>query len=161
MAHQENFTGETMTRIVKGILIDPFACLVTEVEHDASTIDGIYKLLSHESHPVDCFTCVYSGVLASGDAIFVDDEGLWKMSDRFFLFPGNPLPLAGKGLVLGSRSKDGQTTDALTPLEFIQQYTRFLRVDVRIQDEATLIETCTPWVKPEEPIEGHIGSEFR
>lgn len=139
-----------MTRIVKGILIDPFACLVTEVDHDASGIDGIYRLLSHESHPVDCFTCAYSGVLAPGDAIFVDDEGLYKMSDRFFLFPGNPQPLAGKGLLLGSRSKDGQTTDALTPLAYIQQYTRFLRVDVRIQDEATLIETNKPWVRPDE-----------
>lgn len=139
-----------MIRIVKGILIDPFACLVTEVEHDASTIDGIYKLISHEAHPVDCFTCAYSGALAPGDAIFVDDEGLYKMPERFFLFPGNPQPLAGKGLILGSRSKDGQTTDALTPLAYAEQYVRFLRVTSIIQDESTLIETRAPWVRPDE-----------
>lgn len=136
-------------RIVKGILIDPFACLVTEVEHDASTIDGIYKLISHEAHPVDCFTCAYSDTLVPGDAIFVDDEGLYKMPERFFLFPGNPQPLAGKGLILGSDS-NGETTEALTSLIYVQQYTRFLRVTDRIQDESTLIETRAPWVRPDE-----------
>lgn len=136
-----------MTRIVKGILIDPFACTVTEVEHDASGIEGIYKLISHESMPVTCFTCAYSGALASGDAVFVDDEGLFKNSDRFFLLPGNPQPLAGKGLVLGSNTR-GNSVAAKTPLDFLNDYVRFLRVVGRIQDERLLESTDEPWVKP-------------
>jgi hypothetical protein len=37
-----NKEGGTMTRLVKGILIDPFACTVTEVEHDAERYEGIH-----------------------------------------------------------------------------------------------------------------------
>jgi hypothetical protein len=36
-------------KTIKAILIDPFACTVSEVEHDASEISGIYDLISHES----------------------------------------------------------------------------------------------------------------
>lgn len=136
-----------MVKIVKGILIDPFACTVTEVEHDASGIDGIYKLISHESMPVDCFTCAY-GRLAPGDAVFVDDEGLFKGADRFFLYPGNSQPLAGKGLVLGS-DNEGETVDAKTTLAFVKANVRFLRASDRIQDEVLLETTNEPWVKPE------------
>lgn len=46
-------------RPVKAILIDPFACTITEVEHDADNYPGIYDLISHESKRVDTFTCAY------------------------------------------------------------------------------------------------------
>src|SRR6187399_3262614 len=99
-----------MPRIVKGILIDPFACTVTEVEHDASGIDGIYKLLSHESMPVNLFTTATSRALDDRDAIFVDDEGLLKPCSRFFVIRGEQ-PYAGKGLILGA-DREGDTVSA-------------------------------------------------
>jgi hypothetical protein len=63
--------GNTM-RMVKGILIYPFACTVTEVEHDASDYQNIYPHLSHESMKVGMFEIVR---LDRGDAIYVDEEG--------------------------------------------------------------------------------------
>ena len=107
------------TRNVRAILIDPFACTVTEVEHDASDYRHIYTLLSHESMPVDCFTCAYSDRLQPGEAIYVDDNGLLKPCDRFFVFAGYPDPLAGKGLILGS-DEDGETAAATSDLDSIR-----------------------------------------
>ena len=130
-----------MTRLVKGILIDPFACTVTEVEHDAESINNIYDLISHETMPVDCFTCAYARALAPGDAIFVDDEGPFKKPDRFFTYPGNPQPLAGKGLLLGS-DIDGNTSSALTPIYLARIGVLFFRTTNNVH---ALEETTEPW----------------
>ena len=112
------------SRIVKGILIDPFACTVTEVEHDASGIDGIYKLLSHESMPVTCFATAPSRALDGNDAIFVDDEGLLKPCDRFFVIRGEQ-PMAGKGLILGA-DREGDTISAVTSIVALRRVAFFL-----------------------------------
>lgn len=114
-----------MKRPVRAILIDPFKCEVTEVTHDAADYRNIYKLISHESMPVDCFTCVY---LDDGDAIFVDDEGLLKPCDRFFKWRGYPQALAGRGLILGS-DDEGDTRAAKIDIEEARKHlTYFERI---------------------------------
>lgn len=133
----------TKPRMVRAILIDPFACTVTEVEHDANDYRHIYALLSHESMPVDCFTAVHSEMLRDGEAIFVDDNGLLVPCDRFFVFAGFHQPLAGKGLILGS-NKAGNTVAATSRLSIIQRCVIFAE---RIDDRLTATETR--WVKPE------------
>ena len=61
----------------------------------------IYDLLSHPKHPVDTFDVVG---LPNGDSIYVDDEGLLKDSDHWFMLHGYPQPLKGRGLVMGTTS---------------------------------------------------------
>lgn len=112
-------------RNVKAILIDPFECSVTETEHDASNYRDIYRLLSHPTMPVDCMTTAYVPWLKSGDALFVDDEGLLKPCLRFFLVNGYNQPLAGKGLILGS-DDEGETIGAKAKLAKVQANVRFL-----------------------------------
>lgn len=123
-------------RNVRGILIDPFKCEITEVEHDASDYKGIYKHLSHESMPVDLFTVVN---LDDGDAIFVDDEGLLKPCDRFFVWAGYHQPLAGKGLILGS-DDEGETQSVKIAIDKVKRMTEFLE-----RHPHGLITTATPW----------------
>jgi hypothetical protein len=101
-------------RIIKAILIDPFACTVTEVEHDAGNYREIYRLISHPAHHVDLFTTACTHLLPPGDAVFVDDEGLLKGATAHFTFGGEPL--AGKGLILGSDSM-GETAAPRITLE--------------------------------------------
>lgn len=100
-------------RMVRAILIDPFEKTVTEVQHDADDYRGIYKLISHETMPVDCFTVVR---LDDVDSVFIDDEGLLKDPTHFFLWRGYPQPLAGKGLILGC-DEEGETIACAMTLE--------------------------------------------
>jgi hypothetical protein len=133
---------------IKGILIDPFACTITEVEHVRGDLEDIYKHISHETMKVTCFTCAYSSALAENEAVYVDDEGLWKSPQRFFLLPGNPQPLAGKGLLLSANSR-GSSASAETKLEFLQDSVFFLEPVSGVHDELRLIATVEPWAKPE------------
>jgi hypothetical protein len=131
-------------RIIKAILIDPFACTITEVEYDGDDYKQIYPLLSHESMKVNTFTCAYPSSLASHDAVYVDDEGLFKNPQRFFLIPSNGQPLAGKGLVIGA-DDEGESTSAETPLEALKRQVIFLERSQFVHDEYFLRETKTPW----------------
>jgi hypothetical protein len=129
-------------RDVRAILIDPFTCAVTEVEHDASDYRNIYSLISHEVHPVHCFTCAYSSWLRPGEAIFVDDNGLLNRPVRFFKFADYAQPLAGKGLILGS-SKSGKTIGATSKLLTITSAVVF---GERVPGVG-VVQTNTPWQK--------------
>jgi len=116
---------------IRAILIDPFACTVTEIEHDASDYKNVYPLLSHETMPVRMFQIVRIG--DDGDAIFVDEEGLLKPCDRWFI--------AGKGVVLGS-DDEGETTSAKTSLITVRGLIRFAERQSR-----GLALTEQPWRK--------------
>src|SRR5438876_11911364 len=97
-----------MQKLVRAILIDPFACTVTDVETDAGDYRDLYRLLSHRTMEVDTFDRCYFDGLAGYDALFFDDEGLMKPCARFFQLVSvsnrQPLtnPLAGKGLIVGA-----------------------------------------------------------
>lgn len=110
----------------KGVLIDPFACTVTEVELPGPDYKCIYPVLSHISMPVDCFTAAYPEGLRGRDAIFVDDNGLLKPCERFFVIRGYPQELAGKGLVLGADGA-GNTISAETKIATIKDRVMFLQ----------------------------------
>ncbi len=134
----------TKPRMVRAILIDPFACKVSEVEHDANDYTQMYPLLSHESMPVDTFTTIVSDLLQPGEAIFVDDDGLLKPCSRFFVFAGFHQPLAGKGLILGA-DRRGNTTAATSRLHTIEQAVIFVE-----RTGTVLFRTNTPWQPPRE-----------
>ena len=121
-----------MTRIIKGILIDPFACTVTEVERDGDLLDDVYRLLSHGDEPVTTFNCFNSSQLAPGDSIYVDDdvninedETVSSRYNRFFMFPGFLRPFAGKGLIFGVDGR-GRAMDAQTKISYVDLTTFFL-----------------------------------
>jgi hypothetical protein len=126
-------------RIINGVLIDPFALTVSQVEYDGDDITAIHRLLSHESMKVDTFTAVN---LDRGDAIFVDDDGLSKPCDRFFLWRGYHEPLAGKGLVIGSDSEGDSQSPKMT---LIQARNKIIFTEH--VPGAGLIRTGTPWKK--------------
>jgi hypothetical protein len=107
-----------MTRKVRGILIDPFACAVTDVELDASHLDNPHRQLSNEVHPVRSLALAYCPFLRVGEAIYVDNQGSLETSVRFFRIAGLEPPLAGKGLILGT-DKEGNTISASSSLELI------------------------------------------
>jgi len=76
---------------MKAYLIDPYEGSIEEVEYSGDYED-IYKL-------IDCpmFDCVR--INRNGDTIYIDDMGLYKDNQEFFMVEGYHSPLCGKALV--------------------------------------------------------------
>lgn len=91
---------------MKAYLIDPFTQTITEVEYNGD-YRNIYTHIDAEIFTTAQFNDF-------GDTVFVDDEGLWKEEQEFFLVAGYPQPLAGKGLVLGCDDEGESVEPSIT-----------------------------------------------
>lgn len=99
-------------RAFKTLLIDPFTQTITEVEYRGEYTQ-IYELIDAE-----CFDV--ARINRNGDALFVDDEGLHREGQAFFMHKDYPQPLAGKALLLGCNLEDGET---VAPTETLEELT--------------------------------------
>jgi len=74
------------------------------------------------------------------DHVYVDDEGLYSVDDQYFWMHKNyPLPLAGRGLLLGG-DPDGDTVDVKTDIETV-------RNDIRIIGDRFNVQMMTAFSK--------------
>lgn len=103
---------------MQAILIDPYKEELRAVEYN-----GDYKQI-YEHIKADCFTLVR---LANDDDVFVDDEGLLKVTPetKFFMLRDYPQPLAGYGLILGN-DEEGESVDVHHTVEFYRPQVQFL-----------------------------------
>lgn len=104
---------------MQAYLIDPIAKTITVVEH-AGGLESIYAHL--QCGMVDAIR------LPTGDAIYIDDEGLLAADPEaagFFAVNGHPHPVAGRGLVVGTTS-EGDDADPAASLVEITNNIRFL-----------------------------------
>ena len=115
---------------MQAFLIDPFACAVTAVEYDGD-YRSIYRLIDAE-----LFDAV--SVDGRGTTLFVDDEGLARDWQRFFIHAGYPQPLAGKALVLGTNRAGGSVAPGVT-LEQVAAAVQWV-APVRIADGMAWVE---------------------
>jgi len=95
---------------MRGILIDPFTRLVSEVEISGKLLD-IYELLG-----VNLITAVS---LNENQSLFLDDEGLMvpKENQEYWNWKGSNQPYAGKGLILGLDSNGDNVDTTMSGLE--------------------------------------------
>ncbi|HTO65761.1 MAG TPA: hypothetical protein VMM15_31430 [Bradyrhizobium sp.] len=128
-----------MTRKVRAILIDPFACTVADVELDSTDLRDLHRQLSHEVHPVRFLAVAYCPFLRIGEAIYVDNQGSLERPVRFFRIAGLEPPLAGRGLILGT-DKEGNTVSATSSLELITAAVTFAEMR-----DGQLMPTYAPW----------------
>ena len=94
---------------MRAYLIDPFDKTVTEVDYSGDFKD-IYKFIG-----AACFDCARFSE-HNNDAAYVDDEGLFKAGQAFFMIGEYHTPLAGKALVLGCDYESGETICAETEM---------------------------------------------
>lgn len=133
-----------MPENLRAILIDPFACTVTEIDLPrGDDLAAYYSALSHETMKVSIFEAVRASMLRGHDVIFVDEEGTFKPCDRFFSHAGFHSPLIGKGLIVGANAA-GDAKSADTPLASVKRCVVFLE---RIGNQLNL--TDTPWMPPQ------------
>ncbi len=100
---------------MRGILISPYYNRVIEV-YVGDDIVEIYKALSHGRHKVTCFSC--PPVIEEPNAMFLDEEALFKKGVKSFIWEGWPDPLFGNALILGV-DEQGGSCDAKISLEFV------------------------------------------
>lgn len=62
----------------------------------------------------------------NGDTLFVDDEGLLKYNENFFLVSGANQPFAGNGLLVGAADEEGETLHVQTPIESVRALVSFV-----------------------------------
>lgn len=102
---------------MKAFLIDPVKRTIEEVEHNNS-LESIYQLIDarvFQIVPLD----------GSENVVYVDEEGLFKEGQSFFLLRDFPQPLAGKGLVM-AHDQGGETVSPSIALKNLKELVRFL-----------------------------------
>lgn len=100
---------------MKAYLIDPYEQSVSEVEYNGD-YNQIYKLIDATTFDV--------ARIADGDSIYIDDDGLSKDWQEFFMHEDYGNPLAGKGLVLGCND-EGDSTEPACTLEQLREQVSF------------------------------------
>lgn len=104
---------------MRAILIDPFARSVAEADYS-----GDWKTIAPT---IQCggspFTLLT--INPERDALYLDDEGLFKQGQKFFSFGSYPTPLGGRALLLG-HDAEGETTACSVSLDEIQPLVKWL-----------------------------------
>jgi len=103
-------------KALKAILINPFT---HEIERYSLTGGwrGINKAINAE-------ICTAVTFNEHGDGVFVDDIGLMREQQAWFLIEGYPQPLANLGLVLGC-DEEGESTDPTVSLDWVRKNVMF------------------------------------
>jgi hypothetical protein len=114
---------------MRAILIDPVAEKISETEFDGD-YRSIYRLLSDPEYHlnVTTFTAIY---ITNRDSLFVDDNGLLTAPRYFFKWRDYRQPLAGRGLILGLRSSDGENIATKLSLAHVKNMVTFHRLSVK------------------------------
>jgi hypothetical protein len=100
---------------MKALLIDPFLEDIAFI-NIFGNLNSLYKA-------IDC-DCITSVRLSDSECMFLDDNGLYRKDQRFFIWEGYPQPLAGRGLILGF-TEDGDNTDTALTLEQAREAVRW------------------------------------
>ena len=96
---------------MRALLINPFDQTVEEIEYSGNYRD-IYKIID-----CDIFTIASPNTVCDRRLdVFIDDEGLFKEDQAFFMIAGYPQPLAGRGLLLESDDQ-GETIGTTESIE--------------------------------------------
>lgn len=106
-----------MSKNIKGLLIDPYAQKITEVqipvEDDGSCLNGMYRAIGCECVDVGRGGLRYLPSHPEDDVWF-DDEASFTDKTQCFAIPGWQ-PLIGKGLILGYDDNGNSIDHTLTP----------------------------------------------
>lgn len=100
---------------MRGILIDPFARTVTETDWTGE-LHAAYELVG--AHPIDVLS------LDPLTELILDDEGLLRERQAFFMWGTYPAFLAGKALVAGT-TRDGDWADCQLIVDEVQAQVRW------------------------------------
>ena len=96
---------------IKGVLIDPISKTVSDIEIE-NNLTGMQHAIG-DRH-------IELVRISNREDLYVDEEGLFVEDQEFFVITGdtgNQVPLAGKGLVIGSTPAGNNKSTKLTAIE--------------------------------------------
>jgi len=109
---------------MKAYIVDPFTQLVTATDYN-----GDYNTIMSHIGTGRAFDIVrlyhtddYDYV---DDHVYIDDEGLYVDEQYFWMHANYPMPLAGRGLILGG-TPDGDSADVSTSLATVTEDIRMI-----------------------------------
>lgn len=132
---------------MRAILINPFDQTIEDIDIPNVEIETIYEQIGHEGFDISR--------LGSNVVAFVDEMGLYRKDQRYWLFdkPGGRVLMAGKALIL-SMGFDGETLelDPRATLALTRQYVRWLGNAETA--EAAIVAGAVG--RPEIAVNGHV-----
>jgi hypothetical protein len=96
---------------MRGLLIDPFAKTITEIEigEGDNVLPDLYKAIHTDIVEVIRMREPRDGLAID---LWVDEEGLFKNEQKFFMIKGSAQQIAGRAVVLQERNADCISTTA-------------------------------------------------
>ena len=110
---------------MKAILVDPFTQLVTPTKYNGN-YETISKHIGGSCRMFDVVRLYHTDDYDYvDDHVYIDDEGLYVDDQYFWMHANYPIPLAGRGLILGG-TPDGDSTDVGTALSTVMKDIRMI-----------------------------------
>ena len=107
----------------KAILINPFNKTIEMVDYDFS---GSYLQISHLIGTEECVKPLFCAVdIDETNTVYIDDEGLYRETQAYFIWEGYHQPLQGKGLILGTDYDNGESIPTTLSLDEVKEKVSF------------------------------------
>ena len=107
----------------KAILINPFNKTIEMVDYD---FGGSYLQISHLIGTEECIKPLFCAVdIDETNTVYIDDEGLYRETQAYFMWEGYHQPLQGKGLILGTDYDNGESIPATLSLDEVKEKVSF------------------------------------
>ncbi len=107
----------------KAILINPFNKTIEMVDYD---FGGSYLQISHLIGTEECVKPLFCAVdIDETNTVYIDDEGLYRETQAYFMWEGYHQPLQGKGLILGTDYEDGESIPTTLSLDEVKEKVSF------------------------------------
>ncbi len=107
----------------KAILINPFNKTIEMVDYD---FGGSYLQISHLIGTEECVKPLFCAVdIDETNTVYIDDEGLYRETQAYFMWEGYHQPLQGKGLILGTDYDNGESIPTTLSLDEVKEKVSF------------------------------------
>ena len=108
----------------KAILINPFNKTIEMVDYD---FGGSYLQISHLIGTEECVKPLFQAIDIDGtNSIYIDEEGLYRETQAYFMWEGYHQPLQGKGLILGTDWEgEGESIPTTLSLDEVKEKVSF------------------------------------
>ena len=108
----------------KAILINPFNKTIEMVDYD---FGGSYLQISHLIGTEECVKPLFQAIDIDGtNSLYIDEEGLYRETQAYFMWEGYHHPLQGKGLILGTDYEgEGESIPTTLSLDEVKEQVSF------------------------------------
>lgn len=107
----------------KAILINPYNKTIEMVDYD---FGGSYLQISHLIGTEECVKPLFCAVdIDETNTVYIDDEGLYRDTQAYFMWEGYHQPLQGKGLILGTDYDNGESIPTTLSLDEVKEKVSF------------------------------------